>query len=262
MPPSHRRRHANRTANAAKPLLIVLTGHAPAEIRARHGDFDHWFRIAMGLPRQFVRVVDAGAGARLPAPASLAGAVISGAAAMVTERAAWSEATAGWIRAAMDAALPLFGVCYGHQLMAHALGGRVDYLPVREIGTRDVHRTGNHDGDVLPAIFAAHTTHRQSVVELPAAATAIARSELDPHQCLRYGNHAWSTQFHPEFSVAVMRAYLRLRAPQLRQEGFDVPALLATTAPTPQSRGLLRRFARHALAGENPVPFTQAANYP
>ena len=234
----------------------MLTGHAPAQIRARHGDFDHWLRVAMGLPRTAIRVIDVARGERLPAPGELSGAVISGSAAMVTERAAWSENAAGWIRDAMDAELPLFGVCYGHQLMAHALGGRVDYLPVREIGTRDVRRTDADGCDMLPSMFPAHTTHRQSVMELPATASVLARSELDSHQYVRYGTHAWSTQFHPEFSVAVMRAYLRLRAPQLREEGLDTLALLTATSPTPQARNLLRRFVRMAMTRANTTPAT------
>lgn len=41
---------------------------------------------------------------------------------MVTDRLAWSEATAQWIREAMTVGVSMFGVCYGHQLMAHALG--------------------------------------------------------------------------------------------------------------------------------------------
>lgn len=48
---------------------------------------------------------------------------------MVTDQEPWSEKTAAWIRNAMAMEMPLFGVCYGHQLMAHALGGRVEYHP-------------------------------------------------------------------------------------------------------------------------------------
>jgi GMP synthase (glutamine-hydrolysing) len=122
-----------------KPVLIIRTGRAPAPIRARHGDFPHWFRVGAKLSPERVRIVDVEAGESLPAPNEVAGALITGSAAMVTERADWSECTAGWIRDAMDLELPMFGVCYGHQLMSHALGGRVDYLPGgREIGTMPI----------------------------------------------------------------------------------------------------------------------------
>ncbi|HET8897776.1 MAG TPA: glutamine amidotransferase [Rhodanobacteraceae bacterium] len=230
------------------PLLILLTGHAPSAIRARHGDFDHWFRCAMKLPSSAVRVVDASSGAPLPAPNTVVGAVISGSAAMVTERAPWSEAAAGWIRKAMDADLPLFGVCYGHQLMTHALGGRVGYLPEREIGTKEVVRLAATPVGGLPARFRAHTTHRQSVLELAPGSQPLAASQQDPHQVIQYGPYAQSTQFHPEFSRDIMRAYVRLRAPQLREEGLNIGALLRTSAATPLARQLLRRFAQRAVA--------------
>jgi len=132
-----------------KPILIVRTGRAPDPIRARHGDFQHWFRLVAGLRRERVQVVDVAAGEALPPTQAVAGAIITGSAAMVTERLPWSEGTAGWIRNAMDAGLPLFGVCYGHQLMAHALGGRVDYLPGgREIGTQAIELSPDHEAAI------------------------------------------------------------------------------------------------------------------
>ncbi|MDE1958124.1 MAG: glutamine amidotransferase [Xanthomonadaceae bacterium] len=247
-----------------RPVLIVQTGEAPAELRARMGDFPHWFRVAMGLKSARVRTVRVDHEQALPPPRMLAAAVITGSGAMVSERLPWSERCAGWIRDAMDADLPLFGVCYGHQLIAHALGGHVDYHPQgREIGTQAITLLSGascdpllqrlHDG------FAAHTTHEQSVLEPPRGARVLARSAHDAHQILRYGPRALSTQFHPEFSVAAMQAYIHRRADVLRGEGRDVDALLATTRPTPEARRLLRAFVRAALADSAPLAAPPAA---
>ncbi|MDE2496754.1 MAG: gamma-glutamyl-gamma-aminobutyrate hydrolase family protein, partial [Xanthomonadaceae bacterium] len=132
------------------PLLLIQTGEAPDALRARFGGFADWFRDAMRLQATQMRVVRVDAGEALPEPAEIAGAVITGSAAMVTERADWSEHTAGWIRDAMDAETPLFGVCYGHQLMAHALGGTVGWLPAgREIGTEPITRLSMDDAPGL-----------------------------------------------------------------------------------------------------------------
>ncbi len=238
-----------------KSVLIIRTGRAPDAIRARHGDFPHWFRLGAGLDHKLLRTVDVVAGETLPAVQDVAGAVITGSAAMVTDRAAWSERTAGWIREAMDAEIPLFGVCYGHQLMAHALGGRVDYLAGgREIGTQAIELSAHACSDPLtiglPGSFRAHTTHEQSVLEPPRDAVVLARSARDPHQLLRYGSNAVSVQFHPEFNAEVMRAYIRRKHADMRREGADPKQAFQAVAATPVARRLLRHFSRtHGWTG-------------
>ncbi|THD12244.1 glutamine amidotransferase [Metallibacterium scheffleri] len=232
-----------------RPLLIVATGTPPPHIRARHGTYADWFLHAMRWPRAQARVVQVDRDEPLPSPREIAGAVITGSAAMVSERAAWSEHTAAWLRAAMDADLPLFGVCYGHHLLAHALGGRVDYHPQgREIGTQTIELLAAdaalHALAPLPERFPAHTTHLQSVLETPHGARVLARSAHDAHHILAYGARAFSTQFHPEFSTAVMRALILRRAADLRAEAYDLDALLRGVCPTPWARRLLRGFAR------------------
>jgi GMP synthase (glutamine-hydrolysing) len=237
-----------------KPVLIIRTGRAPDPIRARHGDFPHWFRLCAALSPVRVQVVDVAVGENLPPPQDVAGALITGSAAMVTERSGWSERTAGWIRDAMDAQLPMFGVCYGHQLMAHALGGRVDYLPGgREIGTLPIVLTDAAAGDPLtgrlPSTFRAHTTHEQSVLEPPPGAVVLARSARDPHHLLRYGPHALSVQFHPEFNADVMRAYIRRKREAMRREGSDPQQVYRQVAATPIARRIMRSFGlRHGLS--------------
>lgn len=235
-----------------KPVLIVRTGRAPDVISAVHGDFPRWFQLGLRLRDSAIRVVDVEQGDRLPDPTDCAGAIITGSASMVTERLAWSERTAGWIRDAMDVELPLLGVCYGHQLMSHALGGRVDYLPGgREMGTvrLDTRAGANDDalGAMLPATFHAHATHEQSVLELPRGASSLASSERDPNHLVRYGRHAISTQFHPEFSAEVMRAYIRRKHDTLRDEGHAPDELLAAVVPTRDATMLLRGFVREHL---------------
>lgn len=235
-----------------KPLLIVRTGRAPDVIHARHGDFPRWFQLGLRLRSPSLRVIDVERGDDLPSPATLGGAVITGSASMVTEKLAWSERTAGWIRDAMDIDLPLLGVCYGHQLMSHALGGRVDYLPGgREMGTVPLTLHGEASDDALaaslPETFVAHTTHEQSVLELPRGASSLARSKRDPHHLVRYGRHAVSMQFHPEFSAEVMRAYIRRRHDVLDSEGLAPADMLAAVVPTPHATRLLRGFVRQHL---------------
>jgi GMP synthase (glutamine-hydrolysing) len=237
----------------AARFLIVQTGSTLPAVRARHGDFPDWFRSGVGLHRRDVDVVRAHAGERLPDPRAYAAAIVTGSPAMVSERLSWSEATAGWLRDAITRGLPILGVCYGHQLLAHALGGRVDYhASGREIGTVGIERLAASDGDALlataPARFLAHASHQQSVLELPDGAVVLARSAHDPHHAVRYAPRAWGLQFHPEFSVEILRGYLRGRP---RAANGDCPAGCCPArehAPAPAARRLLRRFRSIALA--------------
>lgn len=230
-------------------VLIVQTGAAAPEVLARYGDFPEWFRRGLGLKAQQIGVVRVDNGARLPAPRAIAGAVITGSAAMVPERLDWSERTATWLRDAVGVGLPLLGVCYGHQLLAHALGGEVDYNPRgREIGTAEIERLPASVDDplisALPARFPAHATHLQTVLRLPPGAMVLARSNLDEHQAVRFAPNAWGVQFHPEFGMREMRGYLRARSEAIDCEGLDTRALWRAVRTCPQARSVLRRFAR------------------
>lgn len=240
-----------RSKRANKRLLIIQTGTAPTEIRTQLGDFAEWFQRGLGLTADQIECVRVDADGELPSPDSVAAAIITGSGAMVTQRLDWSERTAGWLVDAAAIGLPMLGVCYGHQLLAHAFGGRVDYNPRgREIGSVSIKLLPAAQDDVLfgalPALFDAHATHLQTVVEAPRSAVVLARSDLDECQAVRYAEKVWGVQFHPEFGVAPMRAYLRARTKTIRQEGLDAAALLKSVQACPQPRTVLRRFARLA----------------
>jgi GMP synthase (glutamine-hydrolysing) len=98
---------------------------------------------------------------------------------------------------------------------------------------------------VQGGLFRAHATHEQSVLELPKGTRVLARSERDPHHLLRYGRHAVSTQFHPEFNADIMRAYIRRKHHDMRREGFDPQHTFQQVAATPLARRLLKTFSRH-----------------
>jgi len=230
-------------------FLIVQTGSALPTLARRHGDFPDWFRRGLGLARGEIETVRVDIGERLPDPHRFLGAVITGSPAMVSDRLEWSERTAGWLRAALDAELPLLGVCYGHQLLAHALGGRVgDHPRGREVGTVEVQRCGAEDAlfGTLPPRFRAHVTHRQSVLELPPGAVVLARSAHEPHQAVRYAPGAWGLQFHPEFSTEVLRGYLQ-RPVEVDVNCAGDCCADRRASPAPFARALLRRFRAHAL---------------
>ncbi|MGH8076291.1 MAG: glutamine amidotransferase [Lysobacter sp.] len=232
------------------PFLILETGQPVASLR-RHRGFPHWIRVAAGLRADEAVVVNVEAGETLPSREGFAGTIVTGSGAMVTDRADWSERSADWLRDAAHASMPLFGICYGHQLIAHALGGEVgDHPQGREMGTvgLELHPSAEHDPlfGGLPNAFQAQATHRQTVLRAPEGATVLARSVHDACQAFRWGECAWGVQFHPEFSSTHMRGYVQARHVALQREGHCPKTIAGNVAATPHARRVLRRFVLHA----------------
>lgn len=225
----------------SKPILIISAGNSFAEITSRHGDFGDWIAAGLGdANMQHLHATEE----KLPDPATVAGAVISGSHAMVTDREPWSEALAEWIRQATSAGIPLLGICYGHQLIAHALGGAVGYRSDGfELGSHLIELQAEVDDDPLfsqlPMQYNAHLVHAQSVLQLPSQATLLGSSVGEPHQCYRVGQHVWGVQFHPEFNETVMQLYID----HLLQDGKISSATKTVVMPTPYSAKLLKHFA-------------------
>ena len=233
----------------APPFLIVETGQPVASMR-RHGGFPHWIRVAAGLRADEAVVARVESGDALPRYDGFAGVIVTGSGAMVTERRDWSERSAQWLRDAAHAGMPVFGICYGHQLLAHALGGEVgDHPAGREMGTIGLELQPHASDDPLfaglPARFPAQATHLQTVLRAPEGATVLAKSVHDACHAFRWGEHAWGVQFHPEFSASHMRGYVHARRDALANEGRDWRAVSASVTAAPQSRRVLRRFVKH-----------------
>ncbi|HMN92061.1 MAG TPA: glutamine amidotransferase [Hydrogenophaga sp.] len=236
-----------------RPILILKTGSTHAPIRERLGDFEHW--VADGLLGAGAGVVvhDARTDGAPPEQHRLSGVVITGSHSMVSEREPWSEALLPWLRSAVSRELPVLGICYGHQLLAHALGGVVEHHPGGvEIGTVDIclHPAAQDDALLgqLPTRFAAQSVHWQSVRSLPPGARPLAFSGHEALHAFRVGRCAWGVQFHPEFSEHALQAYLDRLAPELQRQGLDTGSIAAGLRPTPEAASVLPAFARLALA--------------
>ncbi|HHB7860042.1 TPA: glutamine amidotransferase [Klebsiella pneumoniae] len=104
----------------------------------------------------------------------------------------------------------------------------------------------------LPATFPAHLSHLQTVTRLPEGATVLAASAHDPHQIVRYGPHAVSTQFHPEFTAPIARSLIRHREAVLQAEGIDAQRLHEEVQESPQGAAILTRFVSAFLTPDAP----------
>lgn len=231
------------------PVLIVKTGTTVPAVRERRGDYEQWFTAGMGLSDQQVVVCRVDEGQTLPDLAQLAAILVTGSSAMVSDRLPWSERTAAWLRDAVERDVLVLGVCYGHQLLAHAFGGRVEYNPLgRQIGTIDVELTPAAEQDPLlsgfPTVLHVPASHRQSVIALPDRARLLATAGRDPHHAFSLGESAWGVQFHPEFDADIVRGYIDARRADIAGEGQDPELLHARARDTADGTLLLRRFAQ------------------
>ena len=147
-------------------VVILKTGTTYPALREAFGDFDTWFAARLA-PELNVSVVDVTVDDLPGQPGDWDGIVVTGSPAMVSDREPWSEHTGSWLAAAVSAEIPLLGVCYGHQLLAHALGGEAGFHPRgRETGTHQVELLDSALDDPLfkglPRQFPAQLTHRMN----------------------------------------------------------------------------------------------------
>jgi GMP synthase (glutamine-hydrolysing) len=230
------------------PIVVLVTGDPVATTRATRGDFVDLIRGAAPTfaTRPWV-AYDVRASNVVPDLTGAWGVIVTGSPCSVTERLPWIEQASSMLARAVRTQIPVLGICFGHQLLGHALGGRVALNPRgRELGT--VSYTNRVHDPVLgePATWLVNSSHLDSVVELPAGVEVLGSTALEPHAAVRFGARAWGVQFHPEFDAAVVRQYIEARRAALLDEGIDPSELETGAADAPRARGLIERFLRVA----------------
>jgi GMP synthase (glutamine-hydrolysing) len=229
-------------------LLVIKTGETVPAISAKRRDFETWIAAGAGLSLADVQVVRVFRGEALPEPENVPGVIVTGSSAVVTDHEPWSDATATWLARVVQLGKPVLGICYGHQLLAQALGGDVQNNPRgRQIGTTDVRFNSAARSDALFGRFAEvlhlPVYHRQSVIRLPESATLLGATTLDPNHVVRYGDCAWGVQFHPEFDANIVRGYIDAAREEILREGLDADAFWHIASDTADGTFVLRRFA-------------------
>jgi GMP synthase (glutamine-hydrolysing) len=228
-------------------ILVLVTGQTLPEIARRRGDYPAWIRekTGDGWTGEWASH-DVRTAAPLPGPRDADAFVITGSSSSVTERAPWMLRCEGFIREIAGAGTPLLGICFGHQMVAQALGGEVKRNPNgREMGTMRVQRVADDRLFAgLPRAFDMQGTHVDAVVKLPRGAELLATTPRDPNAAFRVGENVRGVQFHPEFDADVMRGYVQARTEIVRGEGGDPEAMLAGVHDRTRGETILRNFVQ------------------
>jgi GMP synthase (glutamine-hydrolysing) len=209
---------------APQRVLVVVNGPKPEIVRKNHGSLEEQIRVALdrtGLTahRVIIDVVTTYESdvSPLPEDTSVYAAVILGGSKFdVTDRAPWMLMLEAWIQRHVGT-VPLLGICFGHQIIAHALGGEVANNPKGpEAGTYTVARrpdafvsaSADPIASRLPASFPVHLLHGQSVVKLPPGAVSFYDTALEANQLVRFAPMVYGAQFHPEFTPGTISTYV------------------------------------------------------
>ena len=185
-------------------LTIIEAGLAPEPIRHQFPDYPAMFEQLISqadttLDYETVSIVK---GAPLPDPASLDAILITGSPFGVYDDESWMTPLMDFIRWAANASTPQIGVCFGHQIIAKAMGARVEKSDKGWGVGRHVYTMGGspHWMKDTPNTAAFAVSHQDQVLSLPIGADVLASSAFTPYAALIYQQAPIiSVQGHPEF---------------------------------------------------------------
>ena len=191
-------------------IAILETGEPPGDLEQRFGDYPQMFEALLSGGDRTFQAYDIQKG-DYPAPDTFDALVVTGSPAGAYDPLPWIAPLEDFLRA--NDQVPMVGICFGHQIMAQAFGGKV-------VKSDKGFGVGLHHYDVASReswmddvdAFAIPASHQDQVVELPPQSHVVARSAFTPIAALAYdGRPAISFQGHPEFDAPFATALIGSR---------------------------------------------------
>jgi GMP synthase-like glutamine amidotransferase len=237
-------------------LTILETGSVPAALADRFTSYPEMFidlfaTAGLEFEPETIAVAD---GAELPDPRQCEAVVITGSPAGVYDPFDWLEPLRAFIRTAYGHGVPMVGICFGHQIIADALGGVVQKS---EKGWGLGRHTYAVTDDALfggtARALSVACSHQDQVITPPAEAQTILASAFTPHAGLRYANGATlSFQPHPEFADDYAQALVDLRRDKAPAATItEAVASFETPSDSPLLALHLAQFLRAAHAARS-----------
>jgi GMP synthase-like glutamine amidotransferase len=216
---------------------ILKTGHPPISAIDAFGTYPEMFMRLLGPEAYDWRTYDVDGGEMPASPEDCAAYIVTGSAAGVYETDPWIGALLDFLRAARGRT-KLVGVCFGHQAMAQAFGGKVIKSPKGwGIGAHDYQVTGRAPWMDDAAAIRLPASHQDQVVELPPGADVVVSSAFTPMAGLVWRDHsAISIQPHPEFDPAYATALIEARRGKVYADGEADRAVASFAGPDDRER--------------------------
>jgi GMP synthase-like glutamine amidotransferase len=194
---------------------VLVCDHVAPALQPIAGEYADMF--AALLPSLDLVAYDARAGELPASPDECDGWLCTGSSASVYDGAPWIDAVAELVREVRDAAVPFVGICFGHQLLGHALGGRVERAATGwGVGAHvaQVTETAAWMDPPLDTVGLLYS-HQDQVVQLPPGGRVAASADHCPVAMLSVGETMLGIQGHPEFSAAYVDALVAGRVERI-----------------------------------------------
>lgn len=218
---------------------LLICGALPDPAVAAHGDYAELYAELLGGQGFGFHAWNVFEGALPESCSDMDGWLISGSKFGAYEDHAWIAPLETFIQDCVENAVPIVGICFGHQIIAQALGGKVEKSDAGWVVGRTMY---DFAGLELPLM----AWHQDQVTEVPEGALVLASSATCPNAAILYGDRAFTFQAHPEFDGETIEILADFRKGELSPQQYkaalcDVNESLANEIIADQISDFFRR---------------------
>lgn len=196
-----------------KSILIIKCGETLPHIKSQFGDFEDWIIKMSGITDENFKIINLPRGEPLRHPLDFASTIITGSHYNTSQRFPWIKQLKDWVITARYSNAPVLGIGFGFQIIAEALGGKVNKNSNGQfLGTSFINLTPFGINDPLfkntGHSFESYLNHTMFVSSIPPEIEILASNTAGKLMAIR-SNKIYGIQFHPEISEKVFKMYVK-----------------------------------------------------